>query len=1390
MKTQRFPTGIFCLALFLAAAAGAVAAPAFKVSYGSVTATATPLVDGGKVTLGTTNTTATQVVFLITNTGTEDLTGVTVTPAAPNDYILSSVLSSAPFAPGVEGRFTATLRPGLNASHKQVIQITASGLTANPFDIELNAPEISLEQGGDVLFSDQEVAFGRLGAASPGTLTFTVRNVGSATLSKLQLGYYNNPGYNYGDYSSAGLNIHERSLAPNGTLTFSLSLKPGKTSNHDSKWYVPSNDADEVPFKIHLVAPEITVESPLGTNLIDGSAVLDFGTMTGGPTPNITTISVRNTGSAPLNGLSTVLSGPGAADYTVVSLPVTSLPPTVSAQFTVSFDPAATQGSHQASLEILSTDADETRFNIALKAPEIAVETSGRDLTNNGDFGFDTEFGTSRTAVFTVRNKGSSTLTNLGAFLGGPAAAEYTVFGPKATTLAPNATTTFNVKFTPAGPGPRVAYVQLTSNDFSEFPFNIIFREPRIQVEAPPGTVLVNGKSTIDFGALPGGPSNPVTVTIRNVGGATLDNLSKVLGGVDAGDFTAGSLGATSLAPDATTTFTLTLDPLSQKTHAATLDILSNDDAQSPFRVAVKAPEIVVERPAGTSLVSGISTVDFGTVSTVNSSTFTLTVKNKGSSPLTGLVASVASGNAADFTVAGPPVSTLAPGGKTTFTVKFSPSTPGPRATVLQIANNDVDEGPFLLPVAGFGLMITQHPEPQLVRVGESASFQVSAITSTPPVFTWLKNGVPIPGSASHAAIYTIPVVALSDAAAYSCLVVDGTVTISSGKARLGVVGSAETSLTVNEDTPIVLKLQEAIPPGTPPTHEWQKGGPVGNGGSAPGQVVSGATTPVLNITKAAEGNGGSYTCVVGMDGLIKESGPFSVSVRLKPVINPDSAGPFNWLVSGTVTDQITAANGPTSFTFKGLPAGVTGSTTTGQLSGKPNTATTGSMSFTVFATNQAGAGPVRTVGYTTAALPAAVAGTFNGLIDRSTALSSSVAGGFTKGHGGAINNLVITSTGSFTGTVALEDKNHALPATGRLNAIANGNPSASVLVLRGTASDAIPDLTLTFEIDRNTGELTGGLSDGVAALPVPVKAWHKPWLVSSNPDLNHPATAAGNYTAALQLEPSLAGTASPNEANLVYPQGTGSLSIKVEPDGDVTGGGVLADGVSVTLNTTLGPDGEIPLHFMLYTPTVAATAGSLHGWSKITATNWDSVSPLNWLKLAQLPASTTRSYKEGFPLHNLTLTGGEYAAPAANTVVLGFSGPPANARLVFNEGGIKNSALGVAGFLEQVFAISTANVVTMPSGGANPGVVTLSTFKAATGAIGGTFALSDNDPRDTTEPFVKVPRSVPWSGVMVPRLGRGVGQFQLPKLPTSSPATTPTTSPTLSGKVELLSNQ
>ncbi|MGZ8939877.1 MAG: hypothetical protein ACXW32_11760, partial [Limisphaerales bacterium] len=59
--------------------------------------------------------------------------------------------------------------------------------------------------------------------------------------------------------------------------------------------------------------------------------------------------------------------------------------------------------------------------------------------------------------------------------------------------------------------------------------------------------------------------------------------------------------------------------------------------------------------------------------------------------------------DAASFVVTGNPTAPVTPGGNTTFTVRFAPTTIGTKTATLHIANNDTDENPFDITLTGVG---------------------------------------------------------------------------------------------------------------------------------------------------------------------------------------------------------------------------------------------------------------------------------------------------------------------------------------------------------------------------------------------------------------------------------------------------------------------------------------------------------------------------------------------------------------------------------------------------------------------------------------------------------------------------------------------------------------
>lgn len=216
---------------------------------------------------------------------------------------------------------------------------------------------------------------------------------------------------------------------------------------------------------------------------------------------------------------------------------------------------------------------------------------------------------------------------------------------------------------------------------------------PEITVEEPLGNGLTDGGSTIDFGSLAAGSANPVrTVLIRNDGSANLTGLSVSIVGAGAGRFQASALGATSLAPGSSTSFTVTLLAASPGTPAATLRIASNDADENPFDIGLAAtlaqPPFVLEGPDGQPLVDGASTVGFGTVFLNLPKQVSFQLRNTSGVTFTGLGLSA---TGAGFSV-DPIAATLAPGASVTITLTCLQTTAGPKTGSLQLTCTQLAE--------------------------------------------------------------------------------------------------------------------------------------------------------------------------------------------------------------------------------------------------------------------------------------------------------------------------------------------------------------------------------------------------------------------------------------------------------------------------------------------------------------------------------------------------------------------------------------------------------------------------------------------------------------------------------------------------------------------------
>ena len=122
------------------------------------------------------------------------------------------------------------------------------------------------------------------------------------------------------------------------------------------------------------------------------------------------------------------------------------------------------------------------------------------------------------------------------------------------------------------------------------------------------------------------------------------------------------------------------------------------------LNTAAAGPEIDVFQPSSSPLTDGKGNKAFGSVVLGKTGVGkTFTIKNTGTTTLSGLAISKAGLHKGDFVVGPLAKTTLPAGTSTTFKVSFKPKAKGSRKAAIRIASNDQDENPFDVSVSGFG---------------------------------------------------------------------------------------------------------------------------------------------------------------------------------------------------------------------------------------------------------------------------------------------------------------------------------------------------------------------------------------------------------------------------------------------------------------------------------------------------------------------------------------------------------------------------------------------------------------------------------------------------------------------------------------------------------------
>lgn len=716
---------------------GTVTAPEIAIAISGSGVADGQTVNFGSTTVGT----SVSRTFTVTNTGNATLTLTSINAGSlPSGFTLLSNLGSTSLAAGQSTSFTIRLNATATGSFSGAIQLLNNDSDENPYDITLtgsvSAPEIAVAVSGVDLTSGQTVDYGTTVAGQAVNRTFTITNTGTATLTLTPL----NAGSLPAGFTLLA-NLGSTSLAAGQSTTFSLRLDATTVGSYGTTLQLVNNDADESPFVLVLSgvvqAPEITLTLG-GNNLAVGQAI-DFGSTPVGTTVS-RTFTVTNAGTSVLH-LTTINAGGLPTGFSLASgCSTNTVNPGQSTSFTVQFD-AANAGSFGGAFSLVSDDSDEGSFSLQLQAvalaptpPQLTVLVVGEELSSGGSVNFgSTVIGWPIDRTIWIRNDGQSVL-NLAALDPAALPPGYSILqGVTQTSLAAGESTCFVLRLDAQAVGSYGGQFSFGSNDAAgSFTFDL--EATVVDPVAPLVQIVDNGNAgssqsgtwqktsgkgyqsdiqtankgtgqavySWNFANLPAGQYRVYATWTTASTNASNAPYSFFDGGTKLATVAANQR----LAPGASWKLLGTVSSVSGQLTVK----LSNNANGKVVADAIRIERVIPVLPPAaeidllynnTSLISGTSSVDFGSPDLGDPQTRTFTIMNRGAGSLT-LTAIDPASMPAGFTLVENLASTyLTPGESTTFTVQLDAAAAGSFAGTISVASDDADESCFCFQVTG-----------------------------------------------------------------------------------------------------------------------------------------------------------------------------------------------------------------------------------------------------------------------------------------------------------------------------------------------------------------------------------------------------------------------------------------------------------------------------------------------------------------------------------------------------------------------------------------------------------------------------------------------------------------------------------------------------------------
>ena len=489
-------------------------------------------------------------------------------------------------------------------------------------------------------------------------------------------------------------------VLPVGTQTLSVTFTPDDTTDYTT----PTST-------VQLVVNPVPAPSLSSTSLSFGSATI--GTSTASQS-----ITLTNTGGATLSITSIAVTGSNASSFVFSNSCGTSVAAGANCSIHGHFAPAAS-GALTAAITI-ADNASNSPQTIALSGT--GVEPPVTLSVTSLSFGSVYLGLSSNPQTVTLTNTGTAALSITSIAVTGTDASSFVFANSCGTSLAVGANCTIQGNFAPTKAGGLTAAINITDSAATS-PQTIALSGTGLEPVTLSATSLSFGSVTVGLS------STPQTMTLTNVGTATLSITSIAVTGANASSFVIANNCGTSLAAGANCTIHGHFAPATTGALTATVTI-TDSSPTSPQTIALSGTGLT---PPVTLSVSSLS---FGsaTIGTATASQY-VTLTNTGTAALSITSIAVTGADAPSFVFGNSCGTSLAVGGTCSIHGHFAPTKTGALTAAITITDSAATS-PRTIALSGTGVA----PPVTLsatslsfgsITVGETSASQTVTLTNT-----------------------------------------------------------------------------------------------------------------------------------------------------------------------------------------------------------------------------------------------------------------------------------------------------------------------------------------------------------------------------------------------------------------------------------------------------------------------------------------------------------------------------------------------------------------------------------------------------------------------------------------------------------------------------------